>query len=353
MRPRACIVVAVLALASAPVMSGCLPRWGRGAAHHDTPRAQGQLLADGQSGEVVFEPPADEPPAILDQYRFASGDRVDLKLYGQAEYDQPDTVVDPDGNVHFSIARNIPAAGRTVAELRGELERRMAELVLKPRAVVQPRLTVGHRYYVLGTVAQQGPFPINGPVRVLDAIARAGGIATGLQANATVEIADFARSVLVRRGDLLAIDFQALIQTGDLRYNIMLHPGDMMIFPSTVAGEIFVLGAVANQGAQPYAPDLTVVGLLTRRGGVLERAYRRQIAVLRGSLVRPRIYLVDIDDVLSARTKDFRIEPGDILYVPDRPFQYLRELALAATRAFVGVLGARAGGQAADELFGF
>ncbi len=348
MRLRTCALIAFVLLG----LAGCLPRWGKGATHHDSSRAQAQLLADGQAGEVVFAPPVDDPPDILEQYRFAPGDRVDLKLYGQPEFDQPDTVVDPDGNVHFSIARNIPAVGRTVVELRGDLELRMTELVLRPRAVVQPRSTIGHRYYVLGTVSQQGPFPIDRPVRVLDAIARAGGIATGLQDNATVEIADFARSVLVRRGEVMAIDFQALIQTGDLRYNILLHPGDLMIFPSTVAGEIYVLGAVPSQGAQPYAPDLTVVGLLTRRGGLLERAYRRQIAVLRGNLTRPRIYLVDLDDVLSARAKDFRIEPGDIIYVPDRPFQYLRELALTATRAFVGVLGARAGGQATDHLFG-
>jgi protein involved in polysaccharide export with SLBB domain len=340
----------LLTAGAAAALAGCFPRWGHQAVHADSPAAQAQLLADGQAGDVVFEPPADSTPPILEEYRFAPGDRLDLRLYGQPEYDQLDSVIDPDGHVAFNIVRGIDAAGKTVAELRAELERSMSAYVRNPHAIVQPKAVVGHRYYVLGTIAAEGAYVLDGPVRVLDAIARAGGIASGLQNNTTVEIANFDRSVLVRGGKFLPIDFRALIQQGDLRYNLMMWPGDLLFFPSTVAGEIYVIGAVRDQGAQPFAPDLTLVGVITRRGGILERAYRRQIAVLRGNLSRPRVYLVDIDDILSARSPDFRIQPGDLVYVPDRPFQYLRELALSAAQAFVGVIGSRAGNQTADHL---
>jgi polysaccharide biosynthesis/export protein len=343
----------VLAIVLAGALSGsvgCIPHWGRQAVHHDSAAAQAHLLADGQSGDVAFELPADAAPPILDEYRFACGDVVDVRLYGHPEYDQPGSVIDPDGHLAFNVVRGIDAAGKSVVELRAEIERRMAEYVRVPRAIVQPKQVVGHRYTVLGTVAAEGSYVIDRPVRVLEAIARAGGIETGLQNNATVEIANFDRSVLVRDGKFLPIDFRALVQEGDLRYNVQVWPGDLLFFPSTVSGEIYVLGAVRLQGPQPYAPDLTLVGVITRRGGLLERAYRRQIAVLRGNLSRPRIYLVDIDDVLSAQAADFRIQPGDLVYVPDRPFQYLRELALSAAQAFVGVIGARAGNQTADHL---
>jgi protein involved in polysaccharide export with SLBB domain len=332
------------------VLGGCIPHWGRQAVAFDSDKAQAQLLADGQGGDVKLDPPEDAAPAILDEYRFAPGDRLDLRLFGHDEYDQPDSIVDPDGMLAFNLARGIPAAGKTVAELRAEIERRMSEYVRSPKAIVQPKTVVGHRFYVLGTVASEGSYPIDRPVRVLEAIAGAGGIETGLQNNATVEIANFDRSVLVRGGKYLPIDFRALIQEGDLRYNVLMWPGDLLIFPSTVSGEIYILGAVRSQGPQPFAPDLTLVGVITRRGGLLERAYRRQIAVLRGNLSRPRVYLVDIDDVLSAHAADFRIQPGDLIYVPDRPFQYLRELALAAAQSFVGVIGSRAGNQTADRL---
>ena len=69
----------------------------------------------------------------------------------------------------------------------------------------------------------------------------------------------------MRDGQRIPIDFQALIQEGDLRYNIHVHPGDFIYFPSTLASEIYVLGNVRSPGAQAYAGSMTLGSALARR----------------------------------------------------------------------------------------
>lgn len=327
---------------------GCPPDITERAVPHDSPEAR-RLLAERRGQRVAFEEPRDRPPAIAREYRFAHGDLVRIELFGLPGTRRDAVRVDADGNVHYLAVHAVPAAGRTVPELRAELERRLAAYYQDPVVSLQPVATVGHRFFVFGQVAAPGAFPLERPLRVLDGLALAGGAAGGLRDGRTADLADLERSFLVRDGEFLPIDFDALIEEGDLRYNVHLHPGDLLYLASTLDERVYAIGALRAPGTEPFEPGLTVLGLLARRGGLLERSHRSQVVVIRGNINRPLVFTVDVQRILAGRTADFVLEPDDIVYVPVRPYHYLRELAFEAVRAFVSSFAANVASDATRD----
>ncbi len=82
------------------------------------------------------------------------------------------------------------------------------------------------QYYVIGTVSQQGAFPLTGSETVLDAILRA-----GLRTNSLPEKAYLARPHPAGGPDqVLRIDWER-IKMGDTFTNYQLMPGDRIVVP--------------------------------------------------------------------------------------------------------------------------
>ena len=291
----------------------------------------------------------DAPAAIHGLYTLAPGDAIDLAVYGRPELARSGVRVAADGTVSALGLTDVPASGLSLDLLRDDLQRRLAPMLRHPLIEIRPAELTAHRYVILGKVVDRGSFPLDRPVTILEAVARARGLETGLQGGSTVEIADLDHSLLLRDGEALAIDFHALLIDGDLRWNLHLHPGDVLIFPSAMANQVNVLGAVVNPGQQAYADGLTLVPLLARRGGFLERAQRGRVLVVRGNLAAPTVQEIDVERILTGEDPDRRILPGDLVYVPDRPGEELRRLVRVAVTAFASILAGRAGREAFER----
>ena len=151
----------------------------------------------------------------------------------------------------------------------------------------------------------------------------------------TVELADLPRSFLIRNRQRVPVDLDKLFRRGDLTQNFLLEPDDYLYFPSAIANEIYVLGALKSPGAQGLNVDATVLGAITLGGGFTNRAYRQRILVVRGGLEKPQRFVVNAADILAAKTPDFRLEPRDIVYVADHPWTRVEELADLAANAFI------------------
>jgi polysaccharide export outer membrane protein len=322
-------------------LSGCTTLADR-AVVHDGPEAE-QIIA-GMTERIEFPIPVDVQPDICTAYRFSHGDRLVISLLGQPDALRSDILVDPDGNITYLHLSAVPAVGLSAAELSEDLVRRLKGLYLDPVVAVRPAIIRGNSVYVVGEVRKPGAVPYDRPLRVLDAFALAGGLGTARVEGRTRQVADLDRTALLRDGKPIPIDFRALIYDGDLRYNITLHPGDNLLVASLVNAEVYLLGAVKTPGLYKLTEGLTLMGALAKAGSLVDdQAYRQSIAVLRGNMARPQIFVVDFDRILRAEALDFPLRAGDVVYIPDRPFDYTRDLAVVAMRAFVGVMGARAG----------
>jgi protein involved in polysaccharide export with SLBB domain/capsular polysaccharide biosynthesis protein len=264
------------------------------------------------------------------------GDVLNFSLYGEPELSREEVLIGPDGRVSYLEAQGIMAAGLTVDEFREKLNEALAEYRRAPQAFVSPVSYRSKKYFVLGRVTQRGAFPLDRPMTLVEAVARAGGMETGLAADRSmIELADLSRSFLARNGQRVPVDFEKLFQHGDLSQNVALEPNDYIYFPAGTEKEVYVLGAVRAPGAYVYNHSTGVVGAIAGRGGFSDRAWKRKLLVIRGGLTRPETFQVDVNEVLAGRTPDLKLNPKDIVFVHDRPWLYAEELLNAAANAFV------------------
>jgi protein involved in polysaccharide export with SLBB domain len=262
-------------------------------------------------------------------------DVVNFAFYGRPELSRPGVLIGPDGRVTYLQAQDILASGLTIDELRQVMTRELARYYRNPAIIVNPAEFRSKKFHILGKVTNKGTFTLDRPMTVIEAVAQAGGLETGVFELNTVELADLPRSFIIRNQQRLAVDFDKLFRNGDLSQNILLEPEDYLYFPSSVANEIYVLGSVNSPGAQGLSMDASVAGAITLAGGFTERAYKKKVLVVRGGLDTPKRFIVNMADVLSGKVADFRVEPRDIVYVSDRPWSRVEDLADMAATAFI------------------
>jgi protein involved in polysaccharide export with SLBB domain len=187
----------------------------------------------------------------------------------------------------------------------------------------------------LGTVVQKGIFSLDRPITIIEAVARAGGFETGVSRGNLVETTDFSRSFIGRGGQRLPVDFEKLFLHGDLAQNIALEPGDYLYFPAAASGAIYVLGEVRAPGAVPSDADTSVLSAIATRGGFTERAWKKHVLVVRGSPTHPEAFKVNADGALTGNAPNLALQPGDLVYVSNRPWIRVEELLDRAASAFV------------------
>ncbi|HKB56177.1 MAG TPA: polysaccharide biosynthesis/export family protein, partial [Lacunisphaera sp.] len=262
------------------------------------------------------------------------GDVLRLGLYGEPTLFQPGVAVQPDGRLSFLEARDVPVAGLTVDEARAKLDEELAKYRRAPRTMVTPLEFHSKKYFMLGKVAQKGVFTLDRPLTVVEAVARAKGFETGLSGRNVVELADLSRSFLMRRGRQVPVDFAQLFTAGDLAQNIAVEPDDYFYFPPADLQEIYLLGALQTPGPVTYTPNLTVARALAGRGGLNDKAWWRQVLVVRGSLNHPEAFVVNLVDVLAAKQPDLALQPRDIVFVSERPWIRAEDLLDDVATAF-------------------
>ncbi len=274
-------------------------------------------------------------PAWEQRLTLGPGDVLSFHLFGSPELTRDDVPIGPDGRVSYLEAENIVASGLTVDELRDRLNAELGKYRRAPQAYIIPISYRSKRYYMLGTVVQKGVFPLDRPTTVIEAVARARGFESEISRGDTVEATDFSRSFLARGGQRVPVDFERLFMHGDLSQNVALEPNDYLYFPAASSGEIFVLGEVRSPGPVAYDSDVSALSAIASRGGFTERAWKAHVLVVRGSLNHPAAFKVDIADALNGHSPNLALQPGDLVYVSNRPWIRAEELLDAAAQSFV------------------
>jgi polysaccharide biosynthesis/export protein len=205
------------------------------------------------------------------------------------------------------------------------------------------------RVWVLGRVQAPGVYALATPMTLLEALSLAGGtlgLSSFQNQSAGIvsdELADLRRSFVLRQGKLLPVDFQRLLNEGDLSQNVYLQPDDFVYLPAATAREVYVLGAVLQPGKVPYTPDLTAAAAVASAYGTINGAYMHHVAVVRGSLQNPQIAIVDYKRVLRGQAEDIPLQPHDIVYVPFSPYRHLQRYAEMILNTFVSASAINAG----------
>jgi len=248
-------------------------------------------------------------PGTHREYLVGPGDVLAVSVWMRQDLSR-ETPVRPDGTLFVPLAGNVPAAGRTPAEIAKDLTERLSRYLRNPQVDVVVTEYGSRSFTVLGELRQPGDYPVLADTDLLGGIAAAGGFN---------EEANLAEATIVRDGSVLPIDFYGLFRRGRTGQNIYLADGDFIYVPSRETSRVYVLGEVNQpQVVQVTEGSLTVGEAVARAGGFDENtAFKANLKVIRGGLGDPEVYTVDFNRVLRGEQADsFLLRSGDIVFVP-------------------------------------
>ncbi|MEM7680378.1 MAG: polysaccharide biosynthesis/export family protein [Planctomycetota bacterium] len=116
---------------------------------------------------------------------------------------------------------------------------------------------------------------------------------------------------------IIEVPYQRL-RTGDLRYNLVIRPGDIINVPDQNAGFVYVMGAINRPGAYtvPGDNDLTLKQLVASAGGLSGLAIPHRVDLVRRvGDEREAVIRLDLDAIFKANAPDIFLKPNDLVNV--------------------------------------
>jgi polysaccharide export outer membrane protein len=117
----------------------------------------------------------------------------------------------------------------------------------------------------------------------------------------------------------ITVNLNELMESGDATNNIILQAGDIVTVPH--AGIVYVLGAVGRPGGYILANDrspMTALKMLALAGGLNKTAKSdRAVIVRKDNQGQQHEQTVDLKKIVQRQAEDVRLQPSDIVYVPD------------------------------------
>jgi protein involved in polysaccharide export with SLBB domain len=85
--------------------------------------------------------------------------------------------------------------------------------------------------------------------------------------------------------------------------------------------KVSVLGQVKQPGVFLYADSMSIVEAVSKAGGFTAIARKNAVRVTRDSAdAKVATFIVAVDDIGRGKAPNFFLRPGDVIYVPERPF---------------------------------
>ncbi len=293
------------------------------------------LLAVLPVASAQVRPAAETANANLPAQRIGANDLVAVSVYDAPELTR--TVrVGADGLMRLPmLKRHIKAEGL----MPGELETIIASALVAEQLIVDPFVTVTIAEYnsrpisVAGAVKQPLTFQASGPVTLLEAITKAGGLAPEAGSEILVSRAqsgpDGSVTALVQR-----ILVKGLIDAADPALNISLIGGEEIRVPE--AGRVYVIGNVKKPGAFAVQDGVesTVLKMLALSEGLMPFASKDAYIYRREANGSKNEIQIPLSKIMERKAPDASLLANDILYVPDNKGRRMTIGALERVMAF-------------------
>ncbi len=221
-------------------------------------------------------------------YRVGAADVLSVKVFDEPSLTNKFTV-DSDGTITYPFLGRVPVQGKTLREVEDDLSNGLKKGYVKnPQVTVEISDFRARSVYVLGEVKAPGRYMIEGPVTLLELIAKAGSFTPNAGPTLVVQrykdgIAAAVASVPAQPGsddtaELLRVDIEDLKQ-GRFTANVLLQDSDTIIVPQ--AERYYVTGYVRTPGSFVLRPNMTVQQAIAEAGGLTERGSTRGIKITR------------------------------------------------------------------------
>jgi polysaccharide biosynthesis/export protein len=172
----------------------------------------------------ALPPPPEAGPMDRADYVIGAADVLRIQVWKNPEL-SVEVPVRPDGKISVPLANDVQAAGLTATELKDVITQALVDYVAAPDVTVMVREVRSKSVHVLGEVLRPNQFPLVVDMRVLEAIAYAGGFSP---------YADKSDIRILRPnpdGTVLEyrFDYKAFLRGKQPEGNLRLQPGDTVV----------------------------------------------------------------------------------------------------------------------------
>jgi polysaccharide export outer membrane protein len=178
-----------------------------------------------QSGPAPSVKAAGDPTDAAGSYTVGPGDLLEISVWKDESLTRA-VVVLPDGRVSFPLIGQIDVAGKTLAQLKRELDEKLGRYVPDAVLNLDIKQVNSQIIYVLGRVNTPGRFVLNTNVNVMQALATAGGLNPFAKRSRITIFRDEGGKTA-----LFKFDYDDFADGKGLEKNIQLKRGDIIVVP--------------------------------------------------------------------------------------------------------------------------
>ena len=165
--------------------------------------------------------PAAALPIDSKTYQIGAQDQLFILVVGEKDY-TGQYLVRPDGWISMPYIGEVKAASRTPEELGKDIAERLMEYIKKPQVTVELVAAKSKKYYINGEILKPGEFDLIVPTTVMEGLVQAGGFK------------DFANQKDIRvfrdgGKTILHFNYKEMLQGKNLKQNVLLQPGDIIV----------------------------------------------------------------------------------------------------------------------------
>ena len=233
------------------------------------------------------------------------GDIVKIVVYGHPDM-STEVKVNENGNITFPLLGEVMVDGLTSVEAERKLEDllRSRDILRKPQINILTASLQSQMVSVLGSVRNQGRYPIEGKRSLSEVLAMAGGI-----------LPEGGDTVIVIRSDgnkytKEVIDFLEMIRTGELDRNLNVRSDDLIYVERSP--RFYIYGEVQRAGTYKLERNMTVIQALSTGGGLTVRGTERGLRIQRrdagGNM-----------QILTVKASDL-VQPDDVIFIKESLF---------------------------------
>ncbi len=163
--------------------------------------------------------------SVDEGYLIGPGDVLDISVWKDEALTRS-CVVRPDGSISFPLIGDVRASGRTVSQLKAEMERKIDRYVPQATLLLEVKQINSLIIYVIGKVNIPGRIVLTVDVNVLQALATAGGLNPFAKRD---------KIKIFRQGTnetiIFPFDYDSVVEGKRLEQNIHLKRGDVVVIP--------------------------------------------------------------------------------------------------------------------------
>ncbi|MBI5272700.1 MAG: SLBB domain-containing protein [Chlamydiia bacterium] len=258
--------------------------------------------------------------SLLDEYQdtIHEDDVLQIQLYAPKRSDVADAVGAIGQTIGYRVVGGtvilpdlppIEVSGLSLEEARLKIQSHYQRNIYDTEVFVSYKNRIARKVELAGLVGLSS-VPVDGKIRLFDVLSKA----------QIPPEANLFKSYLVRNGTLMTVDMHKLMKEGDMSQNVVMQGGDKIYIAESSAATLMVMGEVSRERVVNLpSGKMSLRQALAEAGGIPYTGDKSYIQVIRGSILKPKIYTLNWEHVIHLPNDSLLLMPGDIVYVAAKP----------------------------------